>query len=102
MSNLQYWEHKARQNQTPQRTTDEAETTKKDPIEEKNVDNDPEIGPVVDEDPSQLDEEPDVDQLEVLTAMEAWETCPRQLDTLGTPKIEVSSQIRPCGSCRRL
>ena len=33
--------------------------------------NDPEIRPVVDEGPSQLDEEPDVDQQESLSATEA-------------------------------
>ena len=45
--------------------------TKKDSIEEKNMGNDPEIRPVVDEGPSQLDEEPDVDQQESLSATEA-------------------------------
>ena len=45
--------------------------TKKDSNEEKIVGNDPEIGPVEDEDPSQLDEEPDVDQHEFLAATEA-------------------------------
>ena len=47
--------------------------TEKDSIEEKNVGDDPEIRPVVDEGPSQLDEEPDVDQQESLAATEACE-----------------------------
>ena len=72
MSNLQFWSTKQGKTNTTENYTDEAETTKKDPIEEKIVDNDPEIGPVVDEDPSPLDEEPEVDQLESPTATEAW------------------------------
>ena len=63
---------KAKPNAT-EATDDAAVETKKDSIEEKNVGNDPEIRPVVDEGPSQLDEEPDVDQQESLTATEACE-----------------------------
>ena len=63
---------KAKPNAT-KATDDEAVETEKESIEEKNVGDDPEIRPVVDEGPSQLDEEPDVDQQESLTATEACE-----------------------------
>ena len=52
------------------RTTDEAETTENDSVEEKK-DDDAKIAPVVEEDRAQLDEEPEVKQLESHAATEA-------------------------------
>ena len=57
-TNLQYWSTKQGRNQPTQNVSDEAETTEKETIEEK-IDDAVEVGPVVDQDPTNLDAKPE-------------------------------------------
>ncbi len=96
-TNLQYWSTKQGKNQHHVEQTDEAETTAKDIIEDKNNVDVDEVGPVVDKVQPTLDEELSKGNSSRQTAPKAREECPRQLDPLGTLKTRVAPTTSQSG-----